>query len=286
MRQLRSHDIYPRPPRPPEQPDWPDCVRESFLYDRQEVWGERFNPGYYWGYLSRRQATLDAATAMCAPPARVLDLAAAQGNFSIALASMGYQVTWNDLRADLEPYVRLKAPSTTAIDCLVGNIFELGCPKEGQYDLVLATEVIEHVAHPDQFLAKLAQLVRPGGHILMTTPNGAYVLNDLPRFSDCPDPSVFESVQFKPNSDGHIFLLYEDEIRRFAAACGLIVIACDLITSPLTAGHVKLRHILKRMPDAAVYALENGSRRLPYALRQRLSTHLVVALRKPETATA
>jgi len=38
----------------------------------------------------------------------VLDVAAAQGNFSLALAEMGYRVTWNDIQADLADYVRLK----------------------------------------------------------------------------------------------------------------------------------------------------------------------------------
>ena len=41
----------------------------------------------------------------------MLDLAAGQGNFSLALAERGYRVTWNDLRGDLEGYVRLKLDS-------------------------------------------------------------------------------------------------------------------------------------------------------------------------------
>ena len=30
--------------------------------------------------------------------------------------------------------------------------------------------------------------------------------------SDCVDPSVYESGQFKPDSDGQIFLLHPDEV--------------------------------------------------------------------------
>jgi 2-polyprenyl-3-methyl-5-hydroxy-6-metoxy-1,4-benzoquinol methylase len=40
------------------------------------------------------------------------------------------------------------------------------------FDAVLITEVIEHVAHPDEFLAKTAALVKPHGSIVLTTPNG------------------------------------------------------------------------------------------------------------------
>jgi 2-polyprenyl-6-hydroxyphenyl methylase/3-demethylubiquinone-9 3-methyltransferase len=91
------------------------------------------------------------------------------------------------------------------------------------FDGVLLCEVIEHVAHPDQFMTHVSRLLKPGGIAVMTTPNGLYFKNDLPRFLDCPDPSVFESVQFKPNSDGHILLLWPDEVRRLAAQSYLLI---------------------------------------------------------------
>ena len=53
---------------------------------------------------------------------------------------------------------------------------------------------------------------KPGGVVVLSTPNGGYFLNNLPHFSDCPDPAIFESKQFSPDSDGHIFLLYEDMV--------------------------------------------------------------------------
>ena len=34
------------------------------------------------------------------PGSRIIDIAAAQGNFSLHLAEAGYRVTWNDLRDD------------------------------------------------------------------------------------------------------------------------------------------------------------------------------------------
>ena len=263
---MEIYDSFPAPFQPEFDAKWPKPWRESYHYDCLEVWGKKSeidsaSIGYACGYANRRQQTLNAVLGSCPPPGRILDLAAAQGNFTISLAGLGYQVTWNDLRPELVDYVRLKIPLGRNIDFLPGNIFELGDDHIGAFDAVVALEVIEHVAHPDDFLLKLASLPKPGGVIILSTPNGGYFLNDLPRFSDCHDPSVYESMQFKPNSDGHIFLLYEDEIRRFATKAGLEVKRLDLITNPLTAGHIKLRYLLNVLPAWSVRAFEALTRR-------------------------
>jgi 2-polyprenyl-6-hydroxyphenyl methylase/3-demethylubiquinone-9 3-methyltransferase len=162
-----------------------------------------------------------------------------------------------------------------------GDAFQLHFPHE--FDAVLITEIVEHVAHPDEFLAKVATLLRPGGFIIMTTPNGAYFRNKLPRFSDCPDPSVYESVQFKPDSDGHIFLLHTDEVQQLASRAGLLVDELHLFTNPLTNGHVKLNTLLRVLPRGLVSSIEAASQQLPARIAERLMVHMAVRLRKPAT---
>jgi SAM-dependent methyltransferase len=43
---------------------------------------------------------------------------------------------------------------------------------EGPYDIVIASEVIEHVEAPVEFLEWVSSLLRPGGLLILTLPNG------------------------------------------------------------------------------------------------------------------
>ena len=261
------------------QPDesWPKSWNDSYFYDQSEIYGEISNYGYAYAYQNRRRRTLRLLTEVLEPGARILDIAAAQGNFSLALAELGFDVTWNDLRADLADYVRLKY-ERGQLRFAPGNAFELQFPSF--FDAVLITEIIEHVAHPDDFLANAAALVRPGGYIVMTTPNGGYFRNSLPKFSDCADPAVYESVQFKPNADGHIFLLHVDEIKPLARRAGLSVDHIALFTNPLTAGHVKTEALLRIMPRFLVNALEGATQMLPALLKKKLLVQMAVRFRR------
>ena len=256
---------------------WPDTWKYSYPYDLQEIWGEIQHRGYAYAYAARRQKTLDLLYEVVPKGAAVLDVAAAQGNFSLALAEAGYKVTWNDLREDLVEYVRQKH-EYGIIEFAPGNVFELGFSEK--FDCALITEIIEHVAHPDDFLRKVSAMVKPGGYIVMSTPNGAYFRNGLPRFSECPDPSHFEAVQFKPNSDGHIFLLWPDEVDQLALQSGLILEKHIMFTNPLTAGHLKLEMMLKVLPRSIVDSVERLTQLMPAGVRKKITTSSASRFRK------
>lgn len=267
--------------RPELLETWPDSWKRSYSYDLQEVYGEVSTFGYAYSYANRRKQTLRLVTEALEPGTRILDIAGAQGNFSIALAEMGYEVTWNDLREELAGYVRQKHDNGN-LHFAPGNAFELDFPT--LFDAVVITEVIEHVAHPDDFLRKTAQLVKPGGYIIMTTPNGAYIENKLPRFSDCPDPSIYENVQFGPDADDHVFLLYADEVRRFAIDAGLEVEEIAFFSNSLTCGLMKMEHLLRILPRSVVDAIEGATGLLPNVLSQRLLFQIGARFRLPSDA--
>jgi 2-polyprenyl-6-hydroxyphenyl methylase/3-demethylubiquinone-9 3-methyltransferase len=256
---------------------WPRVWRESWHYDCLDFGGSTDYLGYTRAYRNRFVLTMNLVRKTTPPPARVLDLAAAQGNFSLALAEEGYSVTWNDLREELAGYVRLKY-ERGVLDFKPGNAFELR--PQGPFDIVVATEVIEHVAHPDEFLSHLLGLVRQGGHAILTTPNGGYFRNQLPKFSECADPSVFEERQFGPDGTDHIFLLHEEELRDLAAQAGWQVAEVHLYTSFLLNGHCRTEPLLRILPGA-VGSVDTLLQRLPRTWRRRVDVGLAAVLRRP-----
>lgn len=263
--------------------NWPESWKLTYLYDELELWGSRRDLGYSYQYRIRHDWSIQSIEGLLPAGSEILDVAAAGGNFSLPLAEKGYRVTWNDLRSELAGMVQQKYESGQ-MAYVPGNVFDLAGQWEERFDAVLAAEVIEHVAHPDEFLACLATVLKPGGLLFLTTPNGRYFRHDLPRFSECPAPSVFEAVQFKPNSDGHIFLLDCDECRMLADRAGLSIEQIIVTTNTLTRGHIKLGHVLPWLPEFVVLGLEHATRKLPRALREKLHCQMVAVMRKPAEA--
>jgi 2-polyprenyl-3-methyl-5-hydroxy-6-metoxy-1,4-benzoquinol methylase len=254
---------------------WPTSWKSCYDHDLLEIYGDSRIRGYSYHYANRFKHTLELVKKTVQPGAKILDLAAAQGNFSLSLAELGYEVTWNDFREELIEYVKLKYESGT-VHFLPGNIFELNL--DSQFDFVLLGEVIEHVAHPDQFLKTVAKLVKPSGYIVMTTPNGEYFRNNLPKFSDCSDPSQFEALQFKPDADGHIFLLHLEEVKSLASQAGLNLVETQLFNNPLTRGALKLEIILKLIPYSWVNFFEDFTQSLPFFLSKKLHINMAFLL--------
>lgn len=97
-----------------------------------------------------------------------LDVGCGAGLLTEPLARMGAHVTGLDAAPELIEAARTHAgESGLAIRYVAGELAEL----DGQYDLVTAMEVVEHVADPASFVRTLAARLAPGGLLLMSTPN-------------------------------------------------------------------------------------------------------------------
>ncbi len=190
-------------------------------------------------------------------PQRVLEIAAGDGALCASLQHrLGCQVFANDLRVDNLRKCLEAFSNGSQVKIVPGNIFEISPDSVPAADLVVALEIIEHVAHGVDFLRHLSRFLAPGGRILLTTPNGSHFRNRLPGYYEIPDHSALESAQFKPDADGHLFLVRPDELHRMAAEAGLIVESMNLWGTPFVTGHAALHRFGAIIPQRFCLAME------------------------------
>jgi 2-polyprenyl-6-hydroxyphenyl methylase/3-demethylubiquinone-9 3-methyltransferase len=143
---------------------------------------------------------------------------------------------------------------------------------------VIACEIIEHVAHPVEFLSQLRRFLTPGGHLLLTTPNGAYFRNKLQTYSEVKDFTALEAGQFKPDADGHLFLITPPEMEKIASLAGLNVQQLMVWGTPFISGESGFRIFSKILPTKLCHAVERFCQRLSDPILHRFGNSLSVLL--------
>ncbi len=94
---------------------------------------------------------------------QLLDVGAGDGTLSVRLRDLGYAVRACDLVIDhFEP----TDIAITRADLNTELPF-----RTGEFDAVVATEVIEHVENPWGVIRELYRITRPGGVVVLSTPN-------------------------------------------------------------------------------------------------------------------
>jgi 2-polyprenyl-3-methyl-5-hydroxy-6-metoxy-1,4-benzoquinol methylase len=87
---------------------------------------------------------------------------------------------------------------------------------DGMTDTAVAVETIEHLENPRAFFRELVRLTRPGGLVVVTTPNQLSLLSKL---------TLLVKNQFNAFQDGcypaHLTALLETDLVRIARECGL-----------------------------------------------------------------
>ena len=107
--------------------------------------------------------------ALAGSPARVLDVGCSTGYLARRLVERGSTVV------GLEVDERAAAAARDVCEqVLVGDVETMQLPFPAQsFDVVLCGDVIEHLRDPERLLARVRPLIRPGGRLVLTTPNVA-----------------------------------------------------------------------------------------------------------------
>jgi 2-polyprenyl-3-methyl-5-hydroxy-6-metoxy-1,4-benzoquinol methylase len=235
---------------------------EPFDYYDAEHWAERTT-----SLLHREKLALALLADVLTPGARLLDVGCGNGIFldRIRRQAAGVELTGVDYsKYQVE---RPAHPSLRLLQADLGKGIPLG---DRSFDVVYAAEIIEHVLDPDFLLGEIRRVLRPGGTLVLSTPNlcawynrALFALGVQPLFVESSTRSSAVGSgflrRFKRGSTpvGHVRIFTLAAIRDLLASAGFSVTAVkgasfDYFPRPL------------RLLDAAI------------AVYPRLSSDLVV----------
>lgn len=171
-----------------------DEIRESVIV-RRRGFVRRWLHDAVNGYMNHRYGTRHAPTSpygkwfiWLLPPLRaaadstcrhlpsapfgggqLLDVGCGNGAFLRLARQMG----WNATGLDFDPKA-VEQARIAGLDVIVGGLDVLDA-ESNRYDVITMSHVIEHVQNPNETLARLYRLLKPGGMLWIETPNLASV---------------------------------------------------------------------------------------------------------------
>ncbi len=157
---------------------------------------------------------------------RVLDAEQAEGEI---LVDVGCGV------GELRPFVQRRFPRYLGVDVIRYE----GFPADAEFeqvnldtgraslpdnfaDVVTAVETIEHLENPRAFMRELTRIARPGGWVVVTTPNQLSLLSILTLVTKHRFQAFGEA-----DYPAHLTALLELDLKRIANECGLIDVHFD-----------------------------------------------------------
>lgn len=152
------------------------------------------------------------------PGVSVIDVGCGAGRHSFEAYRRGADVIALDQNAeelaDVDTMLQAlaeagEAPTSAKAQAVVGDALALPYP-DGTFDVVIASEILEHIPCDDRAIAELIRVLRPGGRLAVTVPRWlperiCWLLSDT----------------YHANEGGHIRIYRADELRSKITGGGL-----------------------------------------------------------------
>jgi len=141
-----------------------------------------------------------------APGSRVLDAGCGRSLFTEIRPRWPFEIVASDVDFDLLASRRAEFPQ---VRWLVGDAQPLPF-RDGSFGALFAGELVEHLPDPAPALQEFRRVLKPGGTLILTTPNRL-------RLANLADRSE------RPYSPDHLSELSYDEVRTLLAQSGFVV---------------------------------------------------------------
>mgnify|MGYP000117177576 CR=1 FL=1 len=137
-------------------------------------WGSTQAPGSC-GYITPKVIQILARL----PASRVLDLGAGNGALCAQLSTLGHQSVGVEFDAEGVRVAQDAYPSLRFYHYGVQDDPEELLKLESHFDVVVSTEVVEHLFAPHLLPAYAKAVLKPGGYLVVSTPYHGYLKNLL-----------------------------------------------------------------------------------------------------------
>lgn len=195
-----------------------DIAFQSNLYASQ-------NPTRNWLHNARRSWVMHQLDVRSHPYSNFLEVGIGCGIYTEWMAQRGY-VTGLDINEDFVVAASYLSKVTARVaDITTTNDYE------DEFDVALCSEVIEHISDSQAALNNIYRALKPGGQLILTTPNGYSTMELFARLlSFKPFAGLARLIYREPVQDlGHINRLTRNQLAEQIQKAGFeVVIRKDL----------------------------------------------------------
>jgi SAM-dependent methyltransferase len=132
----------------------------------------------FLGHIAGAERRGEALAALLPPGGRVLEVGCGTGGFLVAAASAGLEAVGSDIATRWLVVARRRLADRGLRVPLVGAQAERLPWPDASFDALVADSVLEHLDDPAAALAEWHRVVRPGGRLLVWSPNRLSIFTD------------------------------------------------------------------------------------------------------------
>ncbi len=202
-------------------------VRPPSLVELQRTLYSSRNPTRRWLHQSRR-AHVESALQRLARErggSDALEVGPGSGIYLPLLCELFERVTASDIEPEYLDHLTGVVAEPPNLELGVDDIAS-SCLEPESFDLVLCSEVIEHTPNPDQVIAGLRRVLRPGGALVLSTPQARSTLELASKVAFLPGIiDIVRLVYREPIlPTGHISLLTVRQVQALLVGNGFRVL--------------------------------------------------------------
>ncbi|NPV01305.1 MAG: class I SAM-dependent methyltransferase [Brevinematales bacterium] len=149
---------------------------------------------------------------------KIIDLGCGPGHLCKSIHEKGFPVIGVDISENSLKLVREKGIPTIKADLQEKLPF-----KDDELDILVASEVVEHIFDTETFMSELKRVMKPGGSIIITTPNVASLARRFLLFFG-KNPYLDYKLS---GTAGHVRYFTFKNMRDFARQFGLKVVSLE-----------------------------------------------------------